>query len=393
MQKNEKNSTTPNELLTFAVAGKEVRVVIVENRDIWLVASDVAEALACQNAGAVLGVLSDAHIRIYQRIFDERGKPIDVTLVDVMGSEFLSRSVEPTIASSDFRTWVREVLKKSTIQELRAKAIQVAKPTTKQEIGFQTFVFNDNHVRTFIDENGNVWFAGVDICNILAYTNSRKAINDHCKKDGVTKRYTIDNLKRHQEILFINEFNLYRLMVKSEKPEAEVFEKWVFEEVLPTIRKTGKYELPTVGKDNSTNLPTEAEINPALLDLIMQKFSEIGAMRQDIDELKASFQKFLSPTPAKASYVYLAYNHNTGLYKPGKGDNPDERAFVLELGGVEIEIVSKIWFPSSAIALAWEKAFHKMFENEARGREWFALNERQVQFFKNVAELVSILYA
>jgi hypothetical protein len=104
-------------------------------------------------------------------------------------------------------------------------------------------------------------------------------------------------------------------------------------------------------------------------------------------------QNFLSPTPAKASYVYLAYNHHTGLYKPGKGDNPDERAFVLELGGVEIEIVSKIWFPSSAIALAWEKAFHKIFENEARGKEWFALNERQVQFFKNVAELVSVLYA
>jgi hypothetical protein len=180
---------------------------------------------------------------------------------------------------------------------------------------------------------------------------------------------------------------------QSRKPEAERFRIWVTNEVLPTIRKTGEYKLPTVGKDNSSALPTEAEINPALLDLIMQKFSEIGAMRQDIDELKASFQKFLSPAPAKASYVYLAYNHHTGLYKPGKGDNPDERAFVLELGGVEIEIVSKIWFPSSAIALAWEKAFHKMFENEARGREWFALNERQVQFFKNVAELVSILYA
>jgi hypothetical protein len=159
--------------------------------------------------------------------------------------------------------------------------------------------------------------------------------------------------------------------------------------------------MPTQSK--TTDL--SAEISPILMDFIIQKITEITlmeqqghketaeAMRRDIDELKMVLQKFFSPVPAKPSYVYLAYNHNTGYYKPGKGDNPDGRAFALELGGSEIEVVSKIWFPSSAIAFAWEKAFHKMFEQEARGREWFELNEKQVQFFKNMAEVVTVLYA
>jgi hypothetical protein len=159
--------------------------------------------------------------------------------------------------------------------------------------------------------------------------------------------------------------------------------------------------MPTQSK--TTDLP--AEISPVLVDFIIQKVTEImlmeqqgyketaEIMRKDIEDLKTAFQNFFSPVPAKPSYVYLAYNHTTGLYKPGKGNIPDGRAFALELGGSEIEVVSKIWFPSSGIALAWEKAFQKMFEKEARGREWFALNEKQVQFFKHVAEIVGILYA
>ena len=61
-------------------------------------------------------------------------------------------------------------------------------------------------------------------------------------KGGVTKRYT-PTKSADQEMTFINEPNLYRLIIKSRKPEAEPFEAWVFEEVLPQIRKTGKYQL------------------------------------------------------------------------------------------------------------------------------------------------------
>lgn len=98
-------------------------------------------------------------------------------------------------------------------------------------------------VRT-IEENGQVWFCGKDVAIALGYTNPKKCINDHCKEDGVTIRSLIDSMGREQQAKFINEPNLYRLITHSKLPSAEKFEKWVFEEVLPTIRKTGHYEAP-----------------------------------------------------------------------------------------------------------------------------------------------------
>ncbi|WP_275068718.1 BRO-N domain-containing protein, partial [Pasteurella multocida] len=68
------------------------------------------------------------------------------------------------------------------------------------------------------------------------------ALAKHCKQGGIAKRYT-PTQSGEQEMIFINEPNLYRLIIKSRKPEAEPFETWVFEEVLPQIRKMGKYEV------------------------------------------------------------------------------------------------------------------------------------------------------
>ena len=110
------------------------------------------------------------------------------------------------------------------------------------QIQFSIFNFKDLPVRVISDPKGEFWFCGTDVCAILGYTNSRKALQDHCKQGGVTKRYT-PTKSADQEMTFINEPNLYRLIIKSRKPEAEPFEAWVFEEVLPQIRKTGKYQL------------------------------------------------------------------------------------------------------------------------------------------------------
>lgn len=93
-----------------------------------------------------------------------------------------------------------------------------------------------------IEENGQIWFCGADVANALEYKNSRKAIADHCKEGGVRKRAT-PTTSGIQSITFINEPNLYRLIIHSKLPSAERFKKWMFEEVLPAIRKTGKYEM------------------------------------------------------------------------------------------------------------------------------------------------------
>lgn len=92
-------------------------------------------------------------------------------------------------------------------------------------------------VRTIVDED-KVLFCGSDVARTLGYSNPNKAINDHCR--AITKRSTPISGKI-QDINFIPEGDVYRLIVSSKLPSAEQFEHWVFDEVLPTIRKTGGY--------------------------------------------------------------------------------------------------------------------------------------------------------
>ena len=103
------------------------------------------------------------------------------------------------------------------------------------------FKFKNHQLRVQADENGNPWFCAKDACDILGYTNDSKAIKDHCKPEGVTNRYPLHTNGGIQYPTFINEGNLYRLIIKSNKPEAEPFESWVCDEVLPSIRKSGGY--------------------------------------------------------------------------------------------------------------------------------------------------------
>lgn len=89
--------------------------------------------------------------------------------------------------------------------------------------------------------DGKEYFPAAQCARILGYSNPQKAVRDHCDEDGCTKRSVIDSLGRTQEMKFINEGNLYRLIVRSKLPAAKKFERWVFDEVLPEIRRTGSY--------------------------------------------------------------------------------------------------------------------------------------------------------
>lgn len=104
---------------------------------------------------------------------------------------------------------------------------------------FQSAEFGN--IRTVTEGDGKVLFCGKDITEALGYTNPRKALADHCK--GVTKRYTLTDGGR-QELSFIPEGDVYRLICSSKLPGAERFERWVFDEVLPAIRKHGGYLTP-----------------------------------------------------------------------------------------------------------------------------------------------------
>src|SRR5574337_383752 len=101
--------------------------------------------------------------------------------------------------------------------------------------------FESTSVRTFADEHGEPWFSAADVCDVLGYVNSRQAVQKNCRPEGVSSRDTL-TAGGVQEMTFINEGNLYRLIIKSRKPEAKPFRKWVTSEVLPTIRQIGRYQ-------------------------------------------------------------------------------------------------------------------------------------------------------
>lgn len=104
-------------------------------------------------------------------------------------------------------------------------------------------VFNNadfGQMRT-VEINGKTMFCGKDVATALGYKDTTNALKSHCKKDGVAIHHLTDSLGRSQETKFISEGNVYRLIAKSKLPAAEKFESWVFDDVLPTIRKTGSY--------------------------------------------------------------------------------------------------------------------------------------------------------
>lgn len=113
-------------------------------------------------------------------------------------------------------------------------------------------IFNDSSIRMSLDKDKNVWFVADDIVKVLNYKKATTAvIQQHCNKvidskdlDGtneLAKKIMVDTKGGKQAMIAISEPDLYRLIMRSNMPEARNFERWVVEDVLPQIRKTGKY--------------------------------------------------------------------------------------------------------------------------------------------------------
>ncbi|EJF33749.1 hypothetical protein JC2156_05630 [Weissella koreensis KCTC 3621] len=106
----------------------------------------------------------------------------------------------------------------------------------------QVFNFEQSNVRTVTVDN-EPYFVGKDVAEVLGYKNTRKALSDHIdneEKGGVTIR---DSIGREQTVVAINESGVYSLIFGSKLDSAKRFKKWVTSEVLPSIRKTGGYQM------------------------------------------------------------------------------------------------------------------------------------------------------
>ncbi len=132
--------------------------------------------------------------------------------------------------------------------------------------------------------NGEPYFVGRDVAEILGYSNSRKALADHVDEEdkGVTK---CDTLGGTQEMTVINESGLYSLILGSKLPTARRFKRWVTSEVLPTIRRHGVYAVdevlanPDMLIEALLQLKAEREINQALKETVAVQNRQIVEMK------------------------------------------------------------------------------------------------------------------
>lgn len=150
----------------------------------------------------------------------------------------------------------------------------------------QNFDFSGQEVR-IITINDEPWFVGKDVADILGYSNSRKALSDHVDDEdkGVTKS---DTLGGNQNTTIINESGLYSLILKSKKPEAKQFKRWVTSEVLPTIRKHGAYMTDHKAQD--------VLHGNGLADLLIQAGEQIKSLEFDKQQLQIELEEVKEKT-------------------------------------------------------------------------------------------------
>lgn len=183
----------------------------------------------------------------------------------------------------------------------------------------QIFNYNSNEVRT-IQRDGDPWFVLRDVCAVLGITNDR---NVSARLDADEKGvHLMDTPGGQQEMTCINESGLYNVILRSDKPEAKPFRKWVTREVLPTIRKHGAYMTPETLQ--------AAIMNP---DIMIQLCQQLKAEQDKNMELRADNSKLTVKNAImapKADYFDELVERNTltNFRETAKQLGVKEKAFI-----------------------------------------------------------------
>lgn len=134
-----------------------------------------------------------------------------------------------------------------------------------------------------VEKDGEVWFVAADVTKILGYNNNSKAIKDHVDEEDkhLCKYNESLGLSKFGAII-INESGLYSLILSSKLPTAKKFKRWVTSEVLPAIRKTGKYELvPVEVEENHTPEGQYLDLTQLELDQRIKIATIIASCRRE----------------------------------------------------------------------------------------------------------------
>ena len=178
----------------------------------------------------------------------------------------------------------------------------------------QLFNFENHEVRSLL-LNNEPWFVGKDVADVLGYSNSRKALNDHVDaedKEVLTSRnVTLENIP-NRGITVVNESGLYSLILLSKLPSAKKFKRWVTSEVLPALRKTGQYQVKELsGQELMARALIEAQ-------------SVLAAKDKQIEEMKP---KALFADAVTASHTSILVGELAKILKQNGIDMGQKRLF------------------------------------------------------------------
>lgn len=150
----------------------------------------------------------------------------------------------------------------------------------------QIFNFENHEVRAQVIDD-EPWFVAKDVCDILEISNSRDAVSRLDDDEKATVGLTDGSQIRNYSI--VNEFGLYNLVLSSRKPEAKVFKRWITHDVIPSIRKTGGYQVKSDPWDTLTLM-----------------FEASKQTKEEVDEVKTrvvNLEENVSIDPGKYSYI------------------------------------------------------------------------------------------
>ena len=170
--------------------------------------------------------------------------------------------------------------------------------------------------------DGEPWFVGKDVAEVLGYSNPQKAVRDHVDLEdrGVNEMVTPGGT---QNISLINESGLYSLILSSKLPRAKDFKRWVTSEVLPSIRRTGVYVAPEVNSDMMFQLAQamrdkEAQISrlTARVEVQQQAIADMEPRLSYLDTILQS-EGTMASTQIAADYGMSARKLNKILHEAG----------------------------------------------------------------------------
>lgn len=104
------------------------------------------------------------------------------------------------------------------------------------------FNFENTPVQTIV-ENNEIFFRATQLAELLQYKNPHDALRKHVDSDDLAKREIVNTINKRAQVLFVNESGMYSLVLSSKLEQAKKVKRWITKEVLPQIRKTGKYQL------------------------------------------------------------------------------------------------------------------------------------------------------